>query len=204
MDIKISKEYSIPLKLFDRGFVAFQKRHVYPRNMLMTAIALGISGVMMYGIFSGKTEGTSVLVNWVLIAVLISIVLNNWFSSFNVRKNLIKNIDGIQNDKFRLDVFEKYITINTIIPDKPEAKVVYDEEEKGNFDIFEGDSDTENFLETKLELTDKYFRFYEYADFFLLYQFKTMIYVVPKVNFSGEQIEIFKNILKNNSVKGKY
>lgn len=204
MDIKISKEYSIPLELFEKGFIAFQRRHVYPRNMLMTVISVGISGVMMYGIFSGKTEGTSILFNWILIAILLSIVLNNWLSSFKVRKNLIKNIDGIQNDKFRLDVFEKYITINTVLPDKPEAKVVFDEEEKGNFDIFEGEEDIENILETKLELTDKYFRFYEYTDFFLVYQFKTMIYVIPKDNFSGEQTEIFKNILKDCNVKGRY
>ena len=44
----LTRSYHIPLAMFDDAFRAFQKKYVYPQNILLTAVLLAIAGVYVH------------------------------------------------------------------------------------------------------------------------------------------------------------
>jgi hypothetical protein len=198
----ITKEYSIPLSLFEKGFIAFQKRSVYPKNALMSVVCVAMSGMILYSNATVDHSSTQTVINYVLVFILMSVTLNAWFSAIKVRKNLMKSLDGLQNDKYRftLDTENTEIIIGTVLEESTSASEIFDdmpEEERGNFDIFEGAETPEKIEETHLNYNNRYFRFYEYEDFFLAYQVKMMIYVIPKNVFSESEVKEIKSAINN-------
>jgi hypothetical protein len=200
----MKKEYNIPLELFEKGFIAFQKRSVYPKNALMTVVCVAMSGMITYTNLKLDQSSTTNFINWLLVFVLLSVCLNSWFSALKVRKNLMKSLDGLQNDKYRFEIDEKEIVISTVLEESSTPVDDTPEEEKGNFDIYDGVETPEKIESTHLDLKNRYFRFYEYPGFFLVYQIKMMIYVVPKGVFETSEIEKIKGYIKGNNVKGSW
>ena len=78
----ISRSYHIPLTMFDEAFLKFQKKYVYPSNILLTIVLLAIAGVYIHAAFK---DNSNTLV-YLLIVACFAIILVRWYKTFKLRR----------------------------------------------------------------------------------------------------------------------
>ncbi len=179
----LEKQYHIPLELFRKAFTAFQKRYVYPRNYLMMAIFLLVFCFYCYFIVTGTDSDRPI---YCMIAMLCLVMCAlQWFNPRKIRRNLMEAVKEIEEDQYRLRIFPEYLEIGTILPEEEASR-----EEKEADGLFD-DAPEENFTGTRIYY-NKGMHLTEYKDFFMLYQKKSMFYVIPKSAFTEEETEIMR------------
>lgn len=193
--ILLEKQYRIPFGLFREAFIAFQKRFVFPRSYLTMAILAVIC--VIYGYFVVNGEDSSRPLYCMIILFCLTMMAFQWFNPRKIRRNLMEGIREIEDDEYRLRIFPEYLEIGTLLP--PE-----DTEAAESDDLFD-DTPEEDFSGTRIYY-NKGMHVIEYGNFFMLYQMKTMFYVIPKQAFSAEELEIIrvhfsKKIEKNFKTK---
>ena len=115
----------------------------------------------------------------------------NWYNPKRIRRTLMEGIKGLEDEKYRFELFESHIEISTLIPEKEDEN---DKENDINSELEEelfGDSPDEVSESSKLYFNDR-LKISEKDNFFMLYQLKELFYVVPKSDFSAEELEIFR------------
>ena len=179
--VLLEKQYRIPFELFREAFIAFQKRFVFPRSYLTMAILALICVIYGYFVVNGSDSGRP-LYCMVILFCLVMIGFQ-WFNPRKIRRNLMEGIREIENDEYRLRIYAEYLEIGTILP--PEETEVSETDE-----LFD-DTPEEDFSGTRIYY-NKGMHVIEYGNFFMLYQQKTMFYVIPKAAFSEEELEIMR------------
>ena len=178
----LEKSYHIPYALFKTAFIAFQKKFVYPRNYLTMGILTLIIGIYSYFLIQGSDEKRPLYCMIILICLLLTGF--QWYNPRKIRRNLMLAVKEIEQDSYRIRIFPEYLEIGTILP--PE------ENDTGNAsDALFDDAPEENFSGTRIYY-NKNLHVTEYQSFFMLYQSKTMFYVLPKADFSEEELEILR------------
>lgn len=178
----IEKQYKIPFEMFREAFIAFQKRFVYPRTYLVMGLLLVICGIYAWFIVNGGEHANRTLYCMIILFCLIMMFFQ-WFTPRKARRTLMEGVKEIEDDEYRLRIFPEYLEIGTILP--PENSTASETDE-----LFD-DAPEENFSGTRIHY-NKGMHVDEYAAFFLIYQQKSMIYVVPKSAFSEEELEILR------------
>lgn len=185
----ISKEYGIPASLYGTAFKVFQKKYVYPRNWIMTAV---FAGVAVYYIYSASKDMEN-MIYWLLAAVCLALIASLWYNPHKLRKNLIKSVDNIRDDLYRIQIFDDRMTVEMIMPETES-----DSEKKEKTDDSDG-IDTEFFAQEENQNEKTVINFgsnvavIEKQDFFLVYIIKSVFYIIPKNAFSSEEKQIMKN-----------
>lgn len=177
----LEKQYRIPFELFREAFTAFQKQFVYPRSYLTMAILALICVLYGYFVVTGSDSGRPLYC--MVIMVCLTMIAFQWYTPKKVRRNLMEGIREIEDDEYRLRIFPEYLEIGTILP--PE------EAEHAEADDLFDDTPEENFSGTRIYY-NKGMHVTEYGNFFMLYQQKTMFYVIPKSAFTEEELEILR------------
>lgn len=191
-EVLIKKRYSIPYELFGEAFRFFQKKFVYPRNMVMTGLMLLLAILNVVNIVIGNGE----TIGYVLVFACLAIAFVNWYNPRKLRRNLMESIKGIENDVYVMTVFPDKLVMETVLENlEEESKPEEYEEVFGETKAQEQTAATEIFL-------NKNVRVIERKDFFMIYIKRSMFYVVPKSEFSEEECEIlsihFKKQLDKN------
>ncbi len=177
----LEKTYQIPFQLFKKSFTAFQKKFVYPRTYLTMGLLAVIIGIYAYFVINGDESQRSLYCIIILVcAVLIGL---QWYNPRKIHRNLLLAVREIEQDQYRIRIYPEYLEIGTILP--PE-----DAQESPADDLFD-DTPEENFSGTRIYY-NKNLHVTEYDDFFMIYQTKTMFYVLPKTVFSEEELEIMR------------
>lgn len=199
----ISREYGIPTSLYGTAFKVFQKKYVYPRNRIMTAV---FAGVAVYYIYSASKDMENMLY-WFLAAVCLALIASLWYNPHKLRKNLIKSVENISDDLYRIEIFDDKMTVEMIMP---ETESGTEKEEKTDDD--EG-IDTEFFAQEENQNEKTVINFgsnvavIEKQDFFLVYILKSVFYIIPKNAFSDDEnktmAEHFEDKLGKNFIKQK-
>lgn len=197
----LQKSYHIRLELFQKAFVNFQKRFVYPRNWLLTAVLCAIALIYLDSVIKNPSNHLAML----LIVVCVAMITILWFNPKKVRKTLFASMKELENDTYHVCFFEDGMTIMTEDAAAPEEEEIASEEE-----ITESQSDAEGSDATNgfnplfdtedvkpiqadaIEPTEIRFqgnvKVYEYSDYFMVYLVKQMFYVVPKEAFTEDEI----------------
>ena len=169
----LEKSYQIPFLLFKKSFTAFQKKFVYPKIYLTMALLAVIIGIYSYFVINGTDSQRPVYCTVILVCIML--IGFQWYNPRKIRRNLMLAVKEIE---------QEYLEIGTILPPEDTA------ENSDTDDLF-NDTPEENFSGTRIYY-NKNLHIIEYQDFFMLYQTKTMFYVLPKSAFSEEELEILR------------
>lgn len=179
----LEKKYSIPYDMFGRAFDAFQKRFVYPRNNVMAVILL--IAAAMNVVFIVKGSGSAI--GYVLVMACIALAFVNWYNPKKLRRNLMESVKGIEGDVYRLKLLPDKLVIGTVLEpidadDKPKEEY---EEVFEDTPVPEEIADTDIYLTKDVYVLDK-------PEFFMVYLKRAMFYVIPKKDFSEEEITVMQ------------
>lgn len=177
----LQKQYQIPYELFKTAFTAFQKKFVYPRNYLVISVLFIVCCIYAYFVINGSDSDRPVYCIVILCCLLMCGF--QWYNPKKIRKNLMLAVREIENDQYKLSIYPEYLEIGTILPPEESHSDASD-------DLFD-DVPEQNFSGTRIYY-NKGLNVHEYQEFFMIYQKKTMFYVVPKSAFSEEELEIMR------------
>ncbi|MCQ2434302.1 MAG: YcxB family protein [Oscillospiraceae bacterium] len=211
----LQKSYHIPLPLFDKAFRSFQKKYVYPRNIVLTIILAAIFAVYARSAFK---EPDNTLV-YVLLVICLAMILIIWYNPMKLRRSLMQSLKGLENDVYHLTLYEDGVTIGTEdAPDAEEpdsvetvesdidsdAPVDFEDAEDlpadddGFRPIFDGEeakaAKKEPIPETELPFGAG-LKIHEFDEFFMLYLVKHNFYVVPKKDFTDAEQTMLRDTL---------
>lgn len=183
----LEKEYSIPYEIFGEAYTEFQKKYVNKRSYILMGIFIALGLVYVWSAIKDPSNTLAYL----LMVVCFAFAGINWYNPKRIRRTLMEGIKGLEDEKYRFELFESHIEISTIIPEKEDEN---DKENDINSELEEelfGDSPDEVSESSKLYFNDR-LKISEKDNFFILYQLKELFYVVPKSDFSAEELEIFR------------
>lgn len=175
----VKKRYSIPYELFGEAFTVFQKKFVFPRNRIMSVLLLIFAAGNVLNIMYGNGE----TIGYVLVLVCIALAFINWYNPRKLKRNLMESVKGIENDVYTLTIYPERIVIGTVLEPENEKEPEEYEEVFGEIPIKEDIADTEIYLNKNVKVIER-------KNFFMIYIYKSMFYVVPKETLTQEEIEI--------------
>lgn len=184
MEEKIQREYSIPFELFAKAFTLFQHKFVYPRCWCITVLLGAVIAVYVSAALKDPTN----TMTYLLIFACLAVIFIQWFNPRKIRRQLLAAIRELGDETYRLTVEQEQLTIATILPE-PEAE----EPEEEAREAAGGDGFHDIFPEEPPRLEDtvipfgKHVKILETQELFLVYQVRSMFYVIPKDAFSPEE-----------------
>ncbi|MDE5792598.1 MAG: YcxB family protein, partial [Oscillospiraceae bacterium] len=182
----LQKQYHIPYELFKSAFTAFQKKFVYPKNYIIIAVLLLVCCIYAYFLVIGSDSDKPVYCIVILGCLLLSGF--QWYNPRKIKRNLMLAVREIENDQYKLTIYPEYLEIGTILPLEDNN---LNNKNSENIDNLFDDIPEENFSGTRIYY-NKGLHVHEYQEFFMIYQTKTMFYVVPKSVFSEQELEIMR------------
>ena len=197
----LTRSYHIPLAMFDDAFRAFQKKYVYPQNILLTAVLLAIAGVYVHAAVKDNTQTLAYL----LVVACIAVILVRWYRTFKLRRSVHEALKDVEQDTYELSVYEEGLVIRTKDAPKPaaeetpaepepEAPDTAEKPENGFQQLFpEEPADSEPVPPTELPFGTG-LKIMEFPEYFMAYVVKQNFYVIPKKDFSDDEIAKLKQL----------
>ncbi len=207
----LERSYHIRMELFKKAFIAFQKRFVYPRNWLLTAILAAVALVYLDSV----TQNPSNYLAMFLLVACIAMIAVLWFNPRKIRRNLFDSLQELENDIYHVCFYENSMTISTedmpVLTDAKEKNDVStleddiyaaenpkDEEAAENGEdlngfqpLFEGEAPPvpqHDVIEPTVIRFHKNVKVIEYSEYFMVYLVKQMFYVIPKEAFTEDEL----------------
>lgn len=201
----LSRSYHIPLAMFDDAFRTFQKKYVFPQNILLTVVLLAVAGVYVQAVIKDNTQ----TLGYLLIVMCIAIILVRWYRTFKLRRAVHEALKEIESDTYELNVYEDGITVRTedaapaepALPAEEMPAPAEEPEPEGNGfrPLFpEEPVDSEPIPATEIAFGSGV-KIHEFADYFMVYIVKQNFYVIPKKDFSADEISQMQKIFQVSS-----
>ena len=205
----LQRTYHIPLPMFQEAFRNFQKKYVFPKNIVITVILAAIAGVYIQAAVKDNTQTMAYL----LIVVCIAMILILWYRPLKMRRSLAEALKEIESDTYELTLYSEKLTIRTEDAPQPEEETDVPENQKTDpasetetAPDGQGDGFQQLFDEKPADAaepipaTEIYFdgnvKFLEYTEFFMVYLVKQNFYVIPKKDFSEDEISKLRAAFK--------
>lgn len=189
----LTKQYHIPYEMFRDAFTAFQKKYVYPKSYLLTAVFLLVAGIYAYVMAYGTEQQRPLYC--MIIMVCIIMCGFQWYTPKKIRRNLMESIKGIEGDLYEMRLYPEYLEIGTILPDEELS------EDTQEADALFDDAPQENFSGTRIHYS-KALLVTEYPDYFMVYIKKANFYILPKQAFSEEETALLRGEFSKNLNNG--
>ena len=113
----------------------------------------------------------------------LALAIRHWYNPRKMRSSVIDAFRETEGTEYAFTVTDEAVEITTIINGK------YNND--GNV------SDDDEIPEASVLPIDEKLEISEYDDFFIVMYGKSVFYIVPKENFSDEELEIVRNIAQN-------
>lgn len=200
----VTRKYHIPLDMFMEAFKAFQKKYVYPQNIVLSVCLLAIAGVYARAVIKDNTK----TIFYLVIVFCIAFVMSVWYRTLKMRRSLRDALKEIENDTYEMQLFSDKLTIRTEDAPPPAEDPAEPEEapEEPAPEEPTGDGFQQIFPEKPAEPvqsippTEIFFedrvKFHEFADFFMVYLVKRNFYLLPKKDFSEDEITQLRKAFK--------
>ncbi len=193
------KEYSIDIETYKSGFVLFQKMFAKKRNIVFTVLLLAVS---IYNVYQAVVYPEFMSSCILIILVCLSLIFIIWNNARLLKKNFGRSLDDIkgdiEKDKYELKVFDTYLKLASEI-------FVSEEDKKALREEMETDEAYEKELEsyihppiTVMNLKIDNVKVVENENLFILYEKKSIFYIIPKSILNDEEYTKLKEIFKNN------
>lgn len=191
----LSKEYKIPKEMFSDAFRDFQKKYSYPKNIIMSAAFAFIAIAYIISLIRNPENSICMLI----ITVCIFLIAGIWINMLVIRKNLMNAVEGIQNDIYIAELFENSITISmSDMPElnnednKKDEQSDKSDEEDDFFEEKESDCLNEGPAKTIIDFSKENVTVLEKKYYFIIYLVKKTFYVLPKENFTSDEMVILR------------
>lgn len=175
-NIKVKKNYEIPMDIFRKGFIAYQKKYVYPKSYIFMTIFLLFSAFFVYWIINNGTNCKYGILSYIAVIFWLALAFREWYNPRKMRRSVIDAMRETEGTEYSFAVTDKAVEIATVINGE------YNEDEIPEASVLP--------IDEKLEIS-------EYDDFFIVMYGKSVFYIVPKENFSDEELERVRNIAQN-------
>lgn len=201
----ISRSYHIPLPMFDDAFLKFQKKYVYPGNLLLTVVLLAIAGVYIH---AAVKDNSNTLV-YLLIVACFAIILVRWYRTFKLRRAVHDALKEVETDTYQLSAYEDGLVIHTEeaapaaedaaapqeTDEEPEQPADESPAEEGGFRKIFPDQPVQNDPVEDTEITfGPDVKIHDFPEYFMVYLVKRNFYVIPKKDFADDEIETLKKL----------
>ncbi len=181
----LTKEYNIPIEMFKNAFKDFQKKFVYPKNIIMTVVAILIAITYILSFIKDPSNSTCILI----IIGCIFLISMTWLKPLMIRKNLLNSVEGIQDDRYIFELYDDKVGISTLDSESeisaPKENIAKEDEEE---DFFK-EPEEDEIPKTIIHLTMGGVKILEKKDYYIIYIVKHMFYIIPKEHFSTEEKE---------------
>ena len=114
--------------------------------------------------------------------------VRQWYNPRKLRNNLFDVFRTMEETVYRIGVGDGFIDISTVSEGNVENSV--DEEQAED----EEEPEEEPLPEKSRIPIDESFSLLEYDRFFLIFSGKTVFYIIPKKDFSENELEILRNL----------
>lgn len=189
-------EYTIKTEEYITAFVAFQKKYVYPKNYILTAIFAAIA--ILYG--NQIYVDPSYSIAWLLIGMCVLFVAQMWFNTYRVRKKLATSIKEIADDKYTTNVFENGLRISTVFGDVSESASTELAEKKPDYDDYDNyDNIVEEVPPKEIFFDRDKPNIISAEGMYIIYLKKRMFYVIPKRALSESDSTILSELFAKKS-----
>ncbi|MBR3900359.1 MAG: YcxB family protein [Ruminococcus sp.] len=188
-NIKLVKDFSHTPQIMRQGIRAYQKKFVYPKAIVKSVIfvLLSIATVFISGMLDEKIR----LLGYLALVGFLALAYREIFNPLKQRDNIIMSMNGNGIiPLYRLTVKEKTVEISTVCEK-------YADDEKAEEIAEELDEEySEEAVKPTIIPIDDGFSVIEAADCFVLVCSDYAYYIVPKADFSPEELEIIRSIAK--------
>lgn len=208
----LTKRYHIPLDMFMDAFRAFQRKYVYPQNIVLSVILLAVAGVYVYA----AVRDSSKTLPYIVIVFCVAFVMSTWYKTLKMRRSLREALKEIESDTYEMKLFSDKLTIRTedAVPvpaetaasleaeevpgaDPEPAEDAASEDAEGFNSIFpvkpaepvQDIPPTEIFFEDRVKI-------HEFAEYFMVYLVKRNFYLIPKKDFSENELTQLRTAFK--------
>lgn len=177
-----TKRYSVPFEMFEEAYTVFQKKYIYPRNIVMSVLLM----IVAIGNVVNIVIGNAGMIGYLLVFACLALAAVNFYNPKKIKRNLLISIKGIENDVYTFDVYKDKMVIGTVLEplDEDDEKEVEEYEE-----VF---GDTGKNREEEIHPSEIYLnssvKIVERSEFFIIYIKKQMFYILPKNIFTDEEI----------------
>lgn len=188
-NIKLVKDFSHTPQIMRQGIRAYQKKFVYPKAIVKSVIfvLLSIATVFISGMLDEKIR----LLGYLALVGFLALAYREIFNPLKQRDNIIMSMNGNGIiPLYRLTVKDKTVEISTIC-----EKYADDEEAEEIAEELDEEYSEEAVKPTIIPIDDG-FSVIEAADCFVLVCSDYAYYIVPKADFSPEELKIIRSIAK--------
>lgn len=106
----LQKEYSIAPHMYDSSFKDWQRKFVFPKNYIMTAVFIVLAIVDIVLVAMGKFPIVAILVAVICIGVVVAM----WLNTNKIRKKFVQNMARFRDERQTAQFFEDGIIIKKI------------------------------------------------------------------------------------------
>ena len=183
-EYKLTKDYKVSYDLFREAYRAYQKKYIYPKSYVYMTLFLVLAASFVAASF---VEPTNTL-GYILIVVCLAFAFREWYNPRKIRNSLVDTVKELGEPLYKIGIGEDFIDIMTIV--FPEGKI---EGELADEDI---PQEIEPMPEKSRIETGAGYKLLEYDKFFLLLDRKTMFYILPKDDFSEDELAVVRATYK--------
>ena len=202
----LKRSYHIPLEMFMEAFRAFQRKYIFPFNIVYTVILLAVAGVYVRSAILDSSKTFA----YVVVVFCLAFILSIWYKMLKLRRSLREALKEIENDVYEVQLFSDKLTIRTEdapAPDEESAEPEDKPAEEVPAEETEGSDGFQQIFPEKpaepvqsIPPTEIYFddrvKFHEFAEFFMVYMVKQNFYVIPKKDFSEDELTTIRQAFK--------
>lgn len=169
-------KYNIPLDMFEKAFVTFQKTFVYPKNIIATIIFSVVAVIYGYGAWKNSDPMYTMLA-----VVCLVLIFSAWINPLKVRKKLMTSIAEIKDDFYNFELYDNKVSIGSI--------------------VINDDGEEEYVPPAVIDIQSNVVKAVETKDYTIIYIKNHVFYVIPKKDFDLTEQKIIADTLKKNMGK---
>lgn len=197
----LERRYHIPLSMFQEAFRSFQKKYVYPRNLVLTVVLAAVAGVYVKALVDDPSQK----LGYLLIVACAAMILITWYNTFKLRRSLNEALREVENDTYEMQLFSDRMTVLARDPESAADAVSVQQEEPAAADgtgfqqIFpeEPASDAAEQAPTEIHF-GKNVKLHEYDSFFMVYVVRQNFYLLPKQEFTAEEQGLIRDTVSRS------
>jgi len=182
------KEYSISPEIFEKSYLAFQKKYVYPKSRIFALIFLFLTADFVYAVLKDPTN----YFTYILVFTCLAFAVREMVNPARIRNQYVDTVEEMGEIVYKIGLGRNYVDIATV--SAPE--ILRDPQESYEETDGQENSENDDMPDASRIMTDNNFNLFEYNEFFLMFYGKEIFYIVPKEGFSEQETELIRNLKK--------
>lgn len=177
----LEKEYSYDAETLREGIKIYQKKYVYPMAYVRFGIFILLSLNFAYGIATGPMNGSAGFFAVMFFVVCLALAFREIYNPLKIRRSISDSFAAAGSGSvYKISVREKEVEFSTV------SEIVCDDENE--------EAEDSDIPEECIFPRDGSISILENDKLFVAAFAKTVYYIVPKKDFSEDELEIIRKL----------